>query len=330
MITGESKQSVRTIRVAAAQMRAEPGQVRDNLARAAALIDEAASKGARLIALPEGAASGYAMKRGMWDMAEPLDGPIVRWLTGLSGKLGVYIGIGLVEADGEDFYNSYVLAGPDGSVAGLVRKRRTEFNIFREGGTSRVIDTPLGRIGLGICADNHYVDMPAMMQEESVDIMLMPHAWPVPLRTSKLVKDEDVREARELAKGYAGLFASLLGVPVIFVNQVGPISSGWEGVWGRLLDPEVYGYAGFSTIADSDGQVKAQMGQEGGVIVADVLLDPSRKVRVKPPNYDGWLHPGAPLMRKVILPIGIAEARLEYALSGERKRKARQASSPAR
>jgi N-carbamoylputrescine amidase len=311
-------------------MRAEPGQVQDNLARAAVLIEEAASKGARLIALPEGAASGYAMKRSMWDVAEPLDGPTVQWLTSLSRKLGVYLGTGLVEADGEDIYNSYVLAGPDGSVAGLVRKRRTEFHIFREGDTSRVIDTPLGRIGLGICADNHYADMPTLMQEESVDIMLMPHAWPVPLRTSKLVKDEDVREARELAKGYAQLFVSLLGVPAIFVNQVGPISRGWEGVWGRLLDPEVYGYAGSSTIADSDGQVKAQMGQEEGVIVADVLLDPSRKVRVKPPDYDGWLHPGAPLMRKVILPIGIAEAKLEYALSGERKRRARQVTSPDR
>jgi N-carbamoylputrescine amidase len=97
-----------------------------------------------------------------------------------------------------------------------------------------------------------------------------------------------------------------------------------------LMDPAVFGYPGRSTIADGDGTARAQMGPEEGVIVADVTIDPSQKHFSPPKTYNGWLHPGAPLMRKVILPLGIAQAKLSYSLSGERKRRARQLSSASR
>ncbi len=291
------------------------------------MIEQAAKAGAQLIVLPECAVPGYTMDRRMWDWAEPVNGPSVAWLTGLSKKLGVYLGTGLAEADGDDFYNAYVLAGPDGAVAGRVRKRRTEFNIFRAGDSPAVVDTPLCRIGFGICADFHYVDMPRLLHEQSADIVLMPHAWTAPLATSKLVKEADVREAGALVKGYAQFYARMLGVPVIFADQTGPLVGSLGGIWGHLMNPAVFGYPGCSTIADGNGSARAQMGREEGVIVADVTLDPSRKHYSPPQSYDGWLHPGAPLMRKVILPLGIVQAKLSYSISNERKRRARQISS---
>jgi N-carbamoylputrescine amidase len=223
-----------------------------------------------------------------------------------------------------------VLAGPDGKVAGRVRKRRTEFNVFRAGDSPAVIATPLGRIGFGICADFHYADMPGLLHEKSADIVLMPHAWTAPLRTSKMVTEKDVGEARELVKGYAEFYARTLGVPVVFADQTGPMAGSLGGIWGMLMDPAVFGYPGGSTIADGDGTARAQMGPEEGFIVADVTVDPARKHYSPPKTYDGWLHPGAPLMRKVILPLGIAQAKLSYSLSGERKRRARQVWSSSR
>jgi N-carbamoylputrescine amidase len=141
------------------------------------------------------------------------------------------------------------------------------------------------------------------------------------------VTEKDVSEARDLVEGYAQFYARTLGVPVVFVDQTGPMVGSLGGIWGRLMDPAVFGYPGGSTIADSDGSARAQMGQEEGIIVADVTLDPTRKHYSPPKTYDGWLHPGAPLMRKVILPAGIAGAKISYALSVERKRRARQISS---
>jgi N-carbamoylputrescine amidase len=324
----DAKQSVRMIRVAAVQMSAENGRMQVNLDKATAMIEKAAKAGAQLIVLPECALSGYVMDRRMWKWAEPVNGPGVAWLTGLSKKLGVYLGIGLVEADGDDFYNAYVLAGPDGEVAGRARKRRTEFNIFRAGDLPSVINTPLCRIGFGICADFHYADMPLRLHEQSADIVLMPHAWTAPMKTSKVVNEADVREARELVKGYAQYYARMLGVPVVFADQTGLMAGSVGGIWGLLMDPAVFGYPGCSTIADSDGSARAQMGPEEGVIAADVTLDPSRKHYSPPQSYDGWLHPGAPLMRKVILPLGIASSKISYALSRARKNRARMISSP--
>jgi N-carbamoylputrescine amidase len=150
------------------------------------------------------------------------------------------------------------------------------------------------------------------------------------LRTSKVVKEQDVIEARELVKGYAQFYARTLGVPVVFVDQTGALTGSVGGIWGRLMDPAVFGYPGITTIADSDGTAKAQIGQEEGIVVADVTLDPSRKHFSSPKTYDGWLHPGAPLIRKVILPLGVVQAKLSYSLSGERKRRAGQLSAASR
>ncbi|CAJ36139.1 carbon-nitrogen hydrolase family protein [Methanocella arvoryzae] len=313
------------LRVAAVQMRSEIGERESNLKRATPLIEKAAREGAQLVVLPEMAASGYSIENSMWIAAEPVDGPTVQWLKETAKRLGIYLGIGVEEAEGEDFYNTYVLASPDGRIAGKVRKVHTEYNIFKPGEGSRIIDTEIGRIGIGICADNHYIDMPLEMQEKSIDLLLMPHAWPIPFKAAGVVKEEDVREQQENVKGYSQLFARMLGVPSVFVNAVGPIGpKRWEGILGRLIDPAVYRNAGYSSISDSDGSLLARLGpEEDGVIVADVTLDLTRKLKTAPVSYGGWLHPGDPLLRKVVMPAEICIAKLKYAVRPGRKAKAR-------
>ena len=56
-----------------------------------------------------------------------------------------------------------------------------------------------------------------------------------------------------LVKGYAQFYACMLGVPVVFADQTGPMAGSVGGIWGKLMDPAVFGYPGFSTIADGDG-----------------------------------------------------------------------------
>ena len=50
----------------------------------------------------------------------------------------------------------FVLAGPDGEIAGRGYKTNAEANVFRRGRSVHVIDTAIGRIGIGICADNQF------------------------------------------------------------------------------------------------------------------------------------------------------------------------------
>lgn len=317
------------LRIAAIQMTSKLGQRDENIRHATPLIEVAARQGAKLIALPEMCMPGYTITEQAWDLAEPAGGPTERWMSETSKRLGVYLCAGLAEAEGDDFYNTYLITDPSGKIAGRARKTQTEYLFFKAGElSSHVIDTDIGRIGVGICADNHRVFLPKLVQEQRVDILLMPHAWPAPYRTSRIISEEDIRKTKENARDYAMLFAKLLGVPTIFVNQTGPLEGGrWPGLLGKLMTAEYFRYAGYSAIVDSNQSVKAQIAQDEGVIVADVTLDPALKLKREIPDYSGWVHPGEFLVRKVILPIDISRGKLGYRISEERKRKALDISS---
>jgi N-carbamoylputrescine amidase len=187
-----TKEMPRTIRVAAVQMQSRLGCIEDNLEHAALLVEQAVAKGAQLIVLPELSASGYSMSRAIWDTGETRHGLTVQWLQETSRRLGVYLGIGFVEADGKDFYNTYALGGPEGQIAGFVRKTMAETACFRCIKGPHVINTPIGHIGIGICADNLFVPNLHQMQDHSADLLLMPHAAPVPFKAGGVIKEKDL------------------------------------------------------------------------------------------------------------------------------------------
>ena len=158
-------------------------------------------------------------------------------------------------------------------------------------------------------------------------MLLMPHAWPGAFKEGGLVSQADIRESRQKACEMASLYVHLLGVPAVFINHVGPRGpEKWAGLRGGMMDPKAFRFLGLSTIADSDGTVKAQMDDcEEGVIVADVTLDPTKRVFNEPKGYGsyggGWLRPHNPLL-DVICHVDAFGGRLSYMLSGERKSKA--------
>ena len=314
----------RTVRVAAVQMASKDGLIEANLERATALVERAAGDGAQLVLLPEFMPTGYLFTTAVWDGAEPREGSTVRWLGENSRRLGVWLGTSFLEADGEDFFNTFVLAAPDGKEAGRVRKQTPaifEAYFTRGGGGPHVIDTELGRIGVGICYENQLSYIPRMMCLQSVDLMLMPHSHPLPMQSffaRRKQIDYFLNSLRELAPRYA----LMLGVPSVMCNKCGP----WEtGIPVLPFHREISSFPGLSTIADSDGVVKAQLGDEEAVIVADVTLDPSRRRHELPQFYGRWAWKG-PWFRGSF-PVLEAMGRLWYAQSSERKRRARAVSS---
>src|SRR5436190_3905498 len=171
----------RTLRVAAIQMVAEPGESASNRARAEPLVERAASDGAALVVLPEMFAPGYLPSRGVWDLAEPLDrGPTVAWLQRVAGRFGIHVAGGLVETDGRHFFDTFVVCTPAGEIAGRACKANAESYVFLRGRGTHIVDTSLGRLGIAICADNQFVHMPSFFHAHAVDLVLMPHAWPIP------------------------------------------------------------------------------------------------------------------------------------------------------
>ncbi len=116
-----------TVRTASIQFAPVFGRKAENLRALARLVIEAASKGAKLIVLPELAVTGYSFmsKEAAAAVAEPISAhrdntgtDSVSVMTALSRKYGVAIAWGLVEIEKGtgNLYNSQVLLAPNGDT----------------------------------------------------------------------------------------------------------------------------------------------------------------------------------------------------------------------
>ena len=310
-----------TLRVAVVQLESANGMLAANLERATPFVEEAVCDGAQLVLLPEFLATGYAWTTDLWNAAEPAVGPTVEWLGSTSRRLGVWLGATYLEAEGDEFFNTFVLTAPDGSEAGRVRKQNPalwEAFFFRGEAGPHLIDTPLGRIGVGICYDNYLAYFPQLMYDQSADLILMPHSaasfaemFPICEGTIRLFQ----RDLREIAAYHA----SLLGIPTVMSNKCGPWDSGRPGqVPANFL--------GSSAIVDSDGTVKQQLAGEERVIVADVTLDPARKRTTRPPRFGRWARETS-FWRNIVCWFPESAGSVCYRLSAARRKQARIRSS---
>jgi N-carbamoylputrescine amidase len=101
-------------------------------------------------------------------------------------------------------------------------------------------------------------------------------------------KPGDVQAFDHVVERSAPCYAEALGVPVALANRTGQIQTPLPGGLGTLSST----FPGLSQIVDSDGQVKAIMGEEEGVIVAEVELAPARKSKPRPQCFeDMWAFP---------------------------------------
>ena len=174
---------MRDVRVAAVQFQHAPGDKAYNLGRVGHFVKEAARRAVEIIAFPEMCLTGYwhvrKLSREAFDaLAEPVpDGACTAELLRLSREHGMTIGAGLIErADDGRFYNSYVVAMPDG--AHVVHRKLHVFvsQFLSAGDRYTVFDTPHGcRVGVLICYDNNIVENARATALLGAEILLAPH-----------------------------------------------------------------------------------------------------------------------------------------------------------
>jgi predicted amidohydrolase len=173
----------RTLRVAAVQFESLPGNKIANFQTIETFAKQAAAQGVRLLVFPECCITGYWFIRKLSfeqlaALAEPIpDGPSTRRLSALAHELGLTIGAGLVEADGPDaFYNSYVVALPDGTVHRHRKLQAFEHNAIRSGAEYTVFDLPEGiRAGVLICYDCNIVENVRITALRGAEVLIAPH-----------------------------------------------------------------------------------------------------------------------------------------------------------
>jgi N-carbamoylputrescine amidase len=156
----------RTLRLAAAQFEALPGDVPGNLARHAVFIEEARRREVDLLLFPELSLTDYQLSFDVLSLALPADAPELRELAAAAGNMRVSVGF-VEESHGGAFYASQALLGA-GEVLSVHRHtslanygRLADAKHFGRGGGSRCVD--LGgpwRLATMICADTRNPALP--------------------------------------------------------------------------------------------------------------------------------------------------------------------------
>ena len=173
---------MRKIRVASVQIESTAGDKRANLAKIEDFVQRAAATGAEIVVFPECCITGYWFLRNLsreqlQAVAEPVfAGPSSQALMRLARQYRMMIGAGLVESDGEQMYNAYVVAMPHGEF----RRHRKIHSFVNEhlscGSQFTVFDTPLGcRVAVLTCYDNNIGENVRIVALQGAEILLAPH-----------------------------------------------------------------------------------------------------------------------------------------------------------
>lgn len=178
-------EAVSAVRVAVVQFDPQVGiqHSQANLEHSLELAREAAINGANLIVLPELANTGYLFgtRQEAFVHAELIpEGPSMQAWLDFARKHQVYLAAGLAERDGVQLFDSAVLVGPGGFI-GKYRKAHLwnrEKLWFTPGNLGfPVFDTPIGRIGLLICWDIWFPEVPRLLSLQGADIICSLNNW---------------------------------------------------------------------------------------------------------------------------------------------------------
>jgi predicted amidohydrolase len=217
------------MRIGMGQILVEGGEPEANLARATNMIARAAAAGCDAAVLPECLDLGWTHPSAR-DLAAPVPGPRSEQLAEAARQGGIYVVAGLTERDGSKVYNAAVLIAPDGSI--LVKHRKINeldiaHDLYARGDRLGVAETPHGRLGVTICADNFpdSLDLARSLARMGCRLLLSPCAWAV---------DAGHDNARDpyggLWLGSYGELARSCGMTVVGVSNVGWLRAGpWAG-----------------------------------------------------------------------------------------------------
>ncbi|MBI4588767.1 MAG: carbon-nitrogen hydrolase family protein [Candidatus Rokubacteria bacterium] len=260
------------MRVAVVQMNSRDDKVA-NLAKAGALLAEAAARGVDLVVLPElwtylGPKDRHAR------VAEAIPGPTSDFLAGLACRHRFWLVAGsyLEMAAGQPrFFNTCLALSPDGEIVARYRKLHL-FDVdvdgysYRESATmtpgQEVVSTELGgvRVGLTICYDLRFPELYRRLAVGGARIITVPSAF-----TRETGKDhwEVLLRARAVENQ----------VFILAGAQVGSHPPG-NACYGNAL------------IADPWGVVLARAGYQECVVTAELDLDYQEQVRKELPSLE--------------------------------------------
>jgi N-carbamoylputrescine amidase len=252
------------ITVAALQLPLGSNDEQENIAAVSALVEQAASQGARIVLPPELFSGPYFCKQedeALFALARPTaEHPSVRAMQSLAAKLKVAIPTSFFERDGHHYYNTLAMIDEQGEILGTYRKSHIpdgpgyeEKYYFRPGNDGFKIWAVAGtRIGVGICWDQWYPECARVMALLGAELLFYPTA----IGTEPY--DADLDTSRMWRRAMLGHAVSNC-MPVIAANRIGT--------------EDGQRFYGHSFICDEWGDFLAEFGgEESGALVASIDL----------------------------------------------------------
>ena len=215
---------MRNVTIAAVQMQCSIS-VSENIEKADAMVRRAAQQGAQVILLPELFERPYFCQERRYEyyaFAKPvLENDAVRHFLSVAKELEVVIPVSFYEKDGCTLYNSVAMVDADGSLMGVYRKTHIpddhyyqEKFYFTPGNTGfRVWDTRYGKIGVGICWDQWFLETARCLALSGAEMILYPTA----IGSEPILNCDSMEHWRRCMQGHAG--SNLL--PVVAANRIG-------------------------------------------------------------------------------------------------------------
>ncbi|MFM5917117.1 MAG: N-carbamoylputrescine amidase [Novosphingobium sp.] len=257
-----------TLTVAALQLPLGSSDEGENIAAVSALVEQAAVKGAQVVLPPELFSGPYFCKvedEALFALARPTaEHPSVAAMQKLASSLRIAIPTSFFERDGQHYYNTLAMIGPDGQIMGTYRKSHIpdgpgyeEKYYFRPGNDGFKVWKLFGHtVGVGICWDQWYPECARVMALLGAEVLFYPTA------IGSEPYDADLDTSRMWRRAMQGHAVSNC-MPVVAANRIG-MEDGQR-------------FYGHSFIAAEWGDLIEEFGEESGVLVR--TLDLSRAAR---------------------------------------------------
>ncbi|XP_054608742.1 deaminated glutathione amidase isoform X2 [Dunckerocampus dactyliophorus] len=181
---------------AVCQLNATPDK-QANLCAAKKLLQEAAQQGASMAFLPEGFDYIGSSQEETLALSESLEGHTMMQYSQIARKLDIWLSLGGFHERGpaweaeQRIYNSHVVMNNKGQIVSIYRKSHLfdmehpekaisiKESAFTIPGPALVspFQTPVGKVGLGICYDLRFPELSLALQKNGAEILSFPSAF---------------------------------------------------------------------------------------------------------------------------------------------------------
>ncbi|UCF66705.1 MAG: carbon-nitrogen hydrolase family protein [Acidobacteriota bacterium] len=274
------------MRIALIQQHATDNK-QENVRRGLAALEQAASRGARLVCFAELAFEPFYPQRPAAQstsaLAEPIPGPTTEAFSRAAKRLGIVVVINLYEEDRGRRFDCSPVIDAGGEILGKTRMVHiTDYEGFHErdyyepgDSGAPVYETAVGRVGVAICYDRHYPEYMRALALGGAELVIVPQAgtvdeWPEGLYEAEM----------RVAAFQNGYFVALC-------NRVG-------------REPRLE-FAGESFVCAPDGRLvaRADRGMErillANIDLGAVASSHARRLFLRdrrPELYPAWIGPG--------------------------------------